>query len=62
MDAGDEIFLNYGYCSNQQNGSPDWAKTIPKTSDFEAAAKIAMSLHEQVEKRTKSQGIVQGTE
>jgi hypothetical protein len=41
--AGDELFLNYGYCKH--NGDvPDWTEHIPMTGDFNQAAKITWYL------------------
>lgn len=70
LDAGDEIFLNYGYCGEDQGdevlgkdeerpGQPDaepaWTASIPKTPDFEAAASIATLMFRRLEKRQNSQ-------
>jgi len=40
--AGQELFLNYGYC--QHNGDPAWTDHIFMTEDFEKAAKLIQSL------------------
>jgi hypothetical protein len=37
--AGDELFLNYGYCKHDDD-VPDWTKLIPMTGDFKLAAKM----------------------
>lgn len=41
LTAGDEIFLNYGYCSRGERYGHDWANYIPMKEDYEDAAKIA---------------------
>lgn len=48
LEAGDEIFLNYGYCNSddvddvEDEGSnyPEWAAFIPQHAHFKTAAKI----------------------
>lgn len=51
LQAGEEIFLNYGHCSDDNSEShhtPDWAHHIPKTNDFHHATAFAiylLSLH-----------------
>jgi hypothetical protein len=38
--AGDELFLDYGYCRHDKRGNPDWTKHIPMTVDIKQAAKM----------------------
>ena len=41
LKAGDEIFLNYGYCQRNK-GATDWTAQIPMPQDYEEAAVIAL--------------------
>jgi hypothetical protein len=39
--AGDEIFLNYGYCERSER-SPAWTKSMHMTQDFQQAASLIL--------------------
>ena len=41
LEAGDEIFLNYGYCERGEGAGHEWTATIPMPADYEQAALIA---------------------
>ena len=41
LKAGDEIFLNYGYCERKKRRGHDWTNYIPMPEDYEEAANIA---------------------
>jgi hypothetical protein len=44
VPAGQEIFLNYGWCTRSDDDSPpSWTVGLPVTSDFELAAKLISS-------------------
>ena len=51
IHAGEEIFLNYGHCSEEGSDSyqtPDWTSSVPKTSDYSLATSMViylLSLH-----------------
>jgi len=40
LQAGEEIFLNYGYCERGEGESHGWPALIPMPEDYEAAAHI----------------------
>ena len=41
LKAGDEIFLNYGYCKQEQRNNDDWTSFIPMKEDYAEAANLA---------------------
>ena len=44
LKAGDEIFLNYGHCSHEDN--PEWAEGFPMPSDFTLAIQFISNIQE----------------
>jgi hypothetical protein len=42
--VGDEIFLNYGYCSDDDSG-PEWSESIPKKVHYSIAATVMKRLY-----------------
>jgi hypothetical protein len=47
LQAGEEIFLNYGHCSDEGSdlfSSPDWSSLIAKTNDYKLATNVAIYL------------------
>jgi hypothetical protein len=52
LDAGDEIFLNYGHCNSDDESLPNWAVNIPKTDDFLVAATITSGIWKELSTRT----------
>lgn len=57
LEAGEEIFLNYGYCSESGDAEnedtpvtadgwqgPQWAENVPRQNDFAAATLVTLGM------------------
>lgn len=42
VEAGEELFLNYGHCHRNQEHLPAWTKSVPMLEDYENAADFIM--------------------
>lgn len=56
MDAGDEIFLNYGHCHDDIKSMPSWAAHIPKKYDIEVASKVMKRLYRYIKQQHNTIG------
>jgi hypothetical protein len=56
LSPGDEIFLDYGYCSDDKvDNYPDWAYGIPKKFHFVVLSKIMRRVHRFIDQLQKNQ-------
>lgn len=68
VQAGEEIFLNYGHCNGWREGSPDWTKNILSKRDYSEAGKVTgdtwtllLGTKDNDEKKTEAQLKIYGT-
>lgn len=53
VQAGEELFLNYGHCEEWKEGDLEWAKYVLIDSDYEAAARVTKRTWKSISKLTQ---------
>jgi hypothetical protein len=53
IQAGDELFLNYGHCSQHYEDSTSWMSSIIVTEDYKKAASLCKKLYNQYKRNAK---------
>lgn len=44
VQAGEELFLDYGHCDGWEEGDPDWVKHVVSREDYKAASRVTRSI------------------